>query len=83
MAKYGAGFSIEFARAVKQGMIQEPFGLEDVRRFAEMKGWNPSENYLNVVLPNGSSDRHSPTYKKYFSSLGNGMYVLSELGKQA
>lgn len=82
MAKYGVGFSTEFAWAVKQGIIQEPFCLEDVRRFADMKGWSPSQNYLNVVLPNGSSDSHSPTYKKYFTAVGNGMYRLSEVGKE-
>ncbi len=82
MAKYGVGFSAEFAWAVTQGIIQEPFCVDDVKRFAELKGWKPSENYLNVVLPNGSSEKHSLTYKKYFSSVGDGKYVLSDLGKQ-
>lgn len=80
--KYDAGFSVEFAWAVNWGIIQEPFCIDEVRQFAEPKGWKPSEKYLNVVLPNGASESHSPTYKKLFVSVGNGKYVLSDLGKQ-
>ena len=83
MSKYGEGFSLEFARAVRQGLIDEPFTTQDVKNFAAMKGWHPSENYLNVVLPNGSSDTHSLNYKKYFQYIENGQYVLSDLGKKA
>ena len=81
MAKYGEGFSFEFAKAVKQGMIQRPFSTENVKRFAEMKGWEPSQKYLNVVLPNGSSLTHSLTYKKYFKRVGEGLYELSDEGE--
>ena len=79
MAKYGDGFGIEFVRAVKQGLIKQPFSTQDVRWFAQYKGWNPPDQYMNVLLANGSSENHSLTYKKYFKSLGNGQYELSDL----
>ena len=79
MAKYGDGFGIEFARAVKIGLIHQPFTTQDVKWFAQYKGWNPPEQYMNVLLANGSSENHSLSYKKYFRSMGNGQYVLSDL----
>jgi len=81
MAKYGRGLNIEFICAVNAGEVQEPFNTEDVREFAKLKGWKPSEKYISVLLPNGSSESHSPTYQKLFVSVGNGMYILSDIAK--
>lgn len=82
MNKYGDGLNIEFVRAVKQGLVQQPFCTDDVRAFAHSKGWNPSEHYVQVLLANGASQLHSLTYKKYFKSLGDGQYTLSELASE-
>lgn len=81
MAKYGRGLNIEFVCAVKAGEAQEPFNTEAVREFAKRKGWNPSEKYISVLLPNGSAESHSPKYQKLFVSIGNGMYILSDKAK--
>lgn len=81
MAKYGDGFGIEFVHAVKQKLIKEPFTIQDVKWFAQYKGWDVPDHYMNVLLANGSAESHSPTYKKYFRSLENGQYVLSDIGK--
>lgn len=81
MAKYGRGLNNEFVEAVKRGEIGEPFSTEDVRSFAKSKGWNPSENYIAVLLPNGSSETHSNTYRKLFVAIGGGKYILSEKAK--
>ncbi len=81
MAKYGRGLNIEFVYSVKAGEVKEPFNTEDVREFAERKGWKPSEKYLSVLLPNGSSESHSPMYQKLFVAVGNGMYILSNIAK--
>lgn len=82
MAKHGDGLAIEFVRAVRAGLVREPFTTEDVKVFAQSQGWNPSSNYVNVLLSNSSSLTHSLTYKKYFSAIGDGNYILSELGKE-
>lgn len=79
MSKYGDGLNIEFARAVKNGQISEPFTKADVEQFAVSNRWYPSPNYIKVMLANGASATHSLTYKKYFESLGNGEYRLSKL----
>lgn len=79
MSKFGDGLNIEFVRAVKKGKISEPFTTADVDDFAASKGWHPSPRYVNVMLANGASQTHSLSYKKYFVSLGNGEYRLSEL----
>jgi hypothetical protein len=82
MAKYGRGLNIEFVCAIKAGEVRAPFNTEDVREFAKRKGWKPSEKYISVLLPNGASESHSPTYQKLFTSIGNGMYVLSDEAKR-
>lgn len=71
MRKFGEGLNIEFIKAVKAGAIAEPFSREDVEKFAQEKGWNPSPRYIGVMLANGSSLTHSLTYKKYFTSIGS------------
>ena len=83
MAKYGDGFGIEFVRAVKQGLIKEPFTTQDVKWFAQYKGWDIPDHYVNVLLANGSSPNHSLNYKKYFEAQHDGEYILSELGRNA
>lgn len=76
MSKYGQGLNKEICKAVKAGIILEPFGIMDVRNFAIMQGWNIPDTYINVCLANGASVTHSPTYKKYFKSVGNGEYIV-------
>jgi hypothetical protein len=81
MPKYGKGLGVEFAHAVKLGLINEPFTTADIDKFARSRGWKPSPNYIAALLANGSAEKHSPTYKKYFTSVGNGAYILSNLAK--
>ncbi|MGO9953778.1 MAG: hypothetical protein ACLPN1_16415 [Dissulfurispiraceae bacterium] len=78
MAKYGRGLNREIVAAVNAGLITEPFSTKDVRRFIKIKRWQPepTENYINVTLANGASDKHSTTFQKYFSSVGDGRYNL-------
>ncbi|MBN2429402.1 MAG: hypothetical protein JXK94_13795 [Deltaproteobacteria bacterium] len=78
MAKYGRGLNRELVAAVNSGLISEPFAIRDVKHLVREKGWHPevSDKYINVALVNGSSERPSPTYKKYFTSVGQGLYVL-------
>lgn len=82
MPKYGSGLNIEFAYAVNWGLVNEPFTTYDVEKFALSKGWKPSPNYILVILTNGASEKYSPTYKKYFISVGNGFYMLSDLANK-
>jgi hypothetical protein len=83
VAKYGRGLGIEFAEAVRTGRVKEPFGIRDVRAFANSRGWNPPDTYINVLLANSSAETHSPTYRKLFVSLGEGMYALSDLARKS
>ena len=78
MTKYGRGLNREMVAAVNSGLISEPFSTKDVRRLINKKGWRPepTDNYINVALANGSSERHSLTYKKHFVSIGDGQYEL-------
>lgn len=78
MAKYGRGLAKEFALAVKLGEISEVFNTADLVGFIDSRGWNPSKNYVNVLLANSSSRKHSKTYIKYFMSCGNGQYKLGD-----
>lgn len=82
MTKYGNGLNVEFAHAVKLGLINEPFSSSDVKNFAISKGWKPSPKYISVMLANGASEKHSLTYKKYFTTVGKGLYMLSDLAKK-
>lgn len=81
MRKYGKGLGAEFALAIKEGLVNQPFTSYDLKEFALSKGWKPSPHYISVLLANGASKTHSPTYGKYFVSIGNGFYMLSELAK--
>jgi hypothetical protein len=78
MPKYGRGLNREVVAAVNTGFLSEPFSTEDVRKVIREKGWvpEPPEQYVVVALANGASDEHSLTYKKYFPSLGDGLYKL-------
>ena len=78
MPKYGRGLNREVVAAVNMGDITEPFSVREVRHLIREKGWKPepSEKYVVVALANGASDYHSPTYKKYFISAGDGLYKL-------
>lgn len=78
MAKYGEGLNREIVAAVNAGLITEPFSTKDVKRLIKIKRWQPepTENYINVTLANGASDKHSTTFKKYFLSVGDGQYKI-------
>jgi hypothetical protein len=78
MPKYGRGLNREVVAAVNEGFIAEPFAVKNVRWLIKEKGWRPEppEQYVVVSLANGASDDHSPTYKKYFLSAGDGLYKL-------
>lgn len=78
MVKCGRGLGKEFTMAVLNGEISEIFRTEDLWKFIEIKGWNPSDKYVNVLLPNSSSSTHSKTYPQYFKSIGKGEYMLSD-----
>ena len=78
MPKYGRGLNREVVAAVNRGSITEPFTVGEVRQLIKEKWWKPGppEVYIVVALANGASDNHSPTYKKYFLSVGDGLYKL-------
>lgn len=78
MAKYGRGLNREIVAAVNAGLISEPFSTKDIRKLIKIKKWKPepTENYINVTLANGASDRHSVTFKKYFLAAGDGQYKV-------
>ncbi len=76
MSKYGRGLNREIVSAVNKGMILEPFGTSEIKRFTESKGWIVPETYINVTLANASSPEHSVTYKKYFVRTGDGIYKV-------
>jgi hypothetical protein len=80
MAKYGRGLNPEIVSAVNARVITEPFSTKDVRKLIKLKNWKPepSENYINVTLANGASEKHSISYRKYFLSVGDGHYKLRE-----
>ena len=78
MPKYGRGLNREVVAAVNRGAISEPLTVKKVRLLIKEKNWRPEppEEYVIVTLANGASDNHSPTYKKYFISIGDGQYKL-------
>lgn len=77
MAKYGRGLNKEIYLAVKSGEVVEPFGIAEIKEFVNRRGWSVPKNYINVCLANAASKNHSPTYKKYFKSVGEGQYIIS------
>ena len=76
--RYGRGLNREVVAAVNCGFVSEPFSTKDVRKLIEHKGWKPKppETYVKVTLSGGASDKHSIIYKKYFVSVGDGLYKL-------
>ena len=78
MSKYGKGLNYEIASAVKQGLITQPFNVYDVKKHVESRNWTIPDTYLNVYLVNGASESHSQTYKKYFTAIGDGKYIIKE-----
>jgi hypothetical protein len=78
MPKYGRGLNREIVAAVNNGYISEPFSVKQVRWLIKEKVWHPeqTEQYIVVTLVNGANDNHSPTYKKYFFSIGDGLYKV-------
>lgn len=78
MPKYGRGLNRELVAAVNTGLVSEPFSVKDVRKLIKAKGWwpGPSKEHVTVTLANGASDQHSATFKKYFLSIGDGLYRL-------
>jgi hypothetical protein len=78
MAKYGRGLNREIVGAVNQGVMEEPFSVVQIRELIALRNWDITEGYITVCLANGSSITHSPNYIKYFVSLGNAQYQVSE-----
>lgn len=80
MPKYGRGLNREVVAAVNTGTMPDQFSVSDVRSMVSRKKWcpEPTENYINCCLGNGSSDTYSLTYKKYFRSVGDGMYIVRD-----
>ena len=74
MPKYDRGLNREIVAAVNIGTIGEPFGIAEIKKFAFSKGWIIPDTYINVTLANGANPNHSITYRKYYTSLGNGLY---------
>lgn len=78
MSKYGEGLGKEIVKGVKNGELDEPLTTVKVRLFCAKKGWNPSENYISVILANASSEKHSPTYVKYIEKNSIGEYFVAK-----
>ncbi len=78
MSTFGRGLNREVVAAVNRGFISEPFSVKDVRLLIREKGWKPepSEKYVIARLAIGANDNHGHTHKKYFHSLGDGLYKL-------
>jgi hypothetical protein len=76
MSRSKNGLINDFIDCIKSGEIHEPFNANDLRRFVERNGWNYSDNFINVALPNHTADNHSMSYKKVFVALGDGQYKL-------
>ena len=78
MAKFGRGLNREIVAAVNRGELNEPLTTASVRRLAAQRGYKPTESHVLVALANAASDSHSPTYRKYFRSLGGGRYRVRD-----
>ena len=78
MAKYGRGLNREIVAAVNRGELSEPLTTASVRQLAALRGWKPAENLILVALGNAASDDHSPTYRKYFRSVGRAEYRVRD-----
>lgn len=76
--KYGRGLNREIVGGVNQGYLPESFSVADIKKFVAQKSWQVPETYVVVCLANSAATKHSHTYIKYFVSLGNGQYKLSE-----
>lgn len=76
MAKHGEGLGYEIVKGVLAGEIIEPITYEKVKAFCEDKGLEATVSHMRVILPNATENSHSPTYKKYFSRVGKGEYVV-------
>ena len=72
MLKYGRGLSREIVGSASKVMITEPLGIPEIINFTLSKGWKIPDKYINVTLANAVNLNHSLTYKKYFSSFGDG-----------
>jgi hypothetical protein len=83
MPKYGRGLNREIVGAVNQGILTEPLTAAKVRQYAESRGWNSPDAYIDVALSNGASSEHSQTYRKYFDALGGGKYTVKRQYKGA
>ncbi len=81
-SKYGRGLGREIFEAAKTGILFQPFDVADCREFARSCGWNPPENYIQVVLANSEVNRsHSETYFNYFVRVGEGKYIINSHAK--
>ena len=78
MAKFGRGLNREVVAAVNQGFLAEPLTTKSIRAFIASKRWHVTEQYLQVALANGASDKHSESYVKYFRATGRGQYRVRD-----
>lgn len=69
------------ASAIKEGKIPTQFLVKDIMDYGKKIGLTYKESYYQVILANGSSETHSPTYKKYLKRLESSLYELSDKGK--
>jgi len=78
MNKYGVGLGIEVVNAIKSGELQEPVTTKSIRELCEIRGWKPSDNFINALLPNSAAEKYSQTYKKYFERVSKGEYCIAK-----
>lgn len=78
MAKFGRGLNREIVAAVNIGDLREPLTTASVRQFVHDRGWKATDNHVLVTLANAASDDHSPTYRKYFYTVGRGLYRVRD-----
>lgn len=83
MSKYGEGLAREIIKAVNRGDIIEPITYKKIEQFCSNNGLAATENQMRVILSNGTENKHSPTYTKYFERTRRGEYrILSKYRHQ-
>lgn len=74
---------IELARCVLiieiQGEVFDFFSILEIKELVRSRVWNVPNNYINVYYINTALNNHSPTYKKYFESVGEGKFIIFSL----
>ncbi len=68
--------------AVNGGKLIEPLTTKKIKDFCYENELNYSIRYLNVILANSTSEKHSFTYTKLFTRIGHGQYALRNQYRQ-